>query len=518
VRSAVALHEPVIEVGLTVGCTPPVARRFTFLADPPAAAPSAPAGAAPLRADSAGAIRDQPGSTPTAPAARGPGAPAAEARRPSAAAPPSAQAVAPASAVAAAASRTATGGHGAARDHPDGGSRGRLPPDEPPVARQAAAVAAARQDAALAEAARVASAAQAAASAAQTQLAAMQAGLQTLHAAAASDRQSIVQLREQLARAEALGPWQPPGWALAAGLAVSVAGLGWRLRRPARAPAARSRPPRTGPPAPPAATATGDTGPVDARAAASGPPPAALVGSEALHEPAPLWQHVPAAADPARGAGGVDALIDLEQQVEFFAALGDDPSAVDLLLEHLRGPGASSPLPHLKLLEIHRRRGDHAACARVRGRFRQRFDADVPDGGAGVDDGRGLLDLPPVLDALQRAWPAPIEAMALLEDLLLRPDRGAVHGLAAYRDALLLYGVARDGMRRAGAAAAPVDVLLPLASGTDPDAETPYITASLPSRALRLLPGPTPPVDLDLSRLADAGGPGAMPAAPPGPA
>jgi hypothetical protein len=73
-------------------------------------------------------------------------------------------------------------------------------------------------------------------------------------------------------------------------------------------------------------------------------------------------------------------------------------------------------------------------------------------------------------------------------------------------------------MRRAGAAAAPVDVLLPLACGTDPDAETPYITASLPSRALRLQPGPTPPVDLDLSRLADAGGPGAMPAAPSGPA
>lgn len=463
VRSAVALHEPVVEVGLTVGCAPSVSRRFTFLADPSAAAPP--------MAETAPAAPPAPGSNPGRPAA----APMSNLARPAAA--PSGRA-----------------------------SRG-------PVA---AAPSAARQDAALTEAAEVASAARAAASAAQGQLAAMQAGMLALRAAAEADRRSIGQLREQLARADARDPSQPLAWGLSAALGLTAAGLGWRLRRLQRGHATASGRLQADPPA--AVAPADDAPPVRTGAAAAEPTAALFVAAETrLERSAPLrgWAM---AGPPGTAAGGVDELIDLEQQTEFFVVLGDDESAIELMLAYQRRTGMTSPLPPLKLLEIYRRRGDHEAGERTRRRFQQRFHADPPAGEGDADGGLGLLDHPSVLAALQRAWAVPIEAMALLEDLLFRRDGGEVLDLPSYRDALLLYGVARDVSRLGDAGAAPVDLLLPLTAGADRGAEAPYITAARPSRALPLDGAPGAPVDLDLGEIGGAGEPSRGPATPARPA
>jgi hypothetical protein len=161
----------------------------------------------------------------------------------------------------------------------------------------------------------------------------------------------------------------------------------------------------------------------------------------------------------------IEELIDLEQQAEFFMVLGQEEAAVDLLMEHLRSTGGASPLPYLKLLEIHQRRGDHAAYERMRQRFNHRFNAYAPDGDVDLTSGRSLEDYPGIVPRLQQVWGRPLEAMAELEALLFRKRRGELFELPAYREVLFLYGVARDLLDRDAVDSGSVDVLLPLNDG-----------------------------------------------------
>jgi hypothetical protein len=163
----------------------------------------------------------------------------------------------------------------------------------------------------------------------------------------------------------------------------------------------------------------------------------------------------------------VDELIDLEQQADFFLVLGEEDSAVELLMSHLRRSGGTSPLPYLKLLQIQRRRGDREAHARLRQRFGQRFNAVAPAWDADADLGRDLQDYPAVLEALQACWQQPSAAMAELERLLSGHRSGELLELPAYRDVLTLYSVARDLHRRIDPDTSDVDMLLPLAVGDD---------------------------------------------------
>ena len=110
----------------------------------------------------------------------------------------------------------------------------------------------------------------------------------------------------------------------------------------------------------------------------------------------------------------IEELIDLEQQADFFVVLGQDESAIDLLMAHLRSTGGGSPLPYLKLLEIYRRRGDREAYERTRERFNHRFNAYAPDWEADPQHGRSLEDYPGVVrapaarlaDARSTRWPS----------------------------------------------------------------------------------------------------------------
>lgn len=159
----------------------------------------------------------------------------------------------------------------------------------------------------------------------------------------------------------------------------------------------------------------------------------------------------------------VEELLDLEQQADFFIALGQEDAAVDLLMAHLRGTGGLSPLPYTKLLEIYRRQDDREAYERIRARFNRRFNAYAPDWEAGPLSGRALEDYPEVVGHLQALWPSPLDAMAMLEAMLFRKD--AAHeffDLPAYKDVLVLYSLARDLWQQGGSSLPVVDVLLPL--------------------------------------------------------
>jgi hypothetical protein len=213
-----------------------------------------------------------------------------------------------------------------------------------------------------------------------------------------------------------------------------------------------------------------------------------------------------AEGSPARDVS-IDELIDLEQQAEFFVVLGQDEAAVDLLVEHLRQTGGGSPLPYLKLLEIHHRRGERTPYERMRARFNHRFNAYAPDWGADLQEGRTLEDYSGVIPRLQQVWSRPLDAMAELEALLFRKSRGELFDLPAYREVLFLYALARDLLDREAADTGAVDLLLPLANGGEFSSTSPAPLrdshAAAMSEMQALEDRPTAPVDLDLSSEVD---------------
>ena len=237
------------------------------------------------------------------------------------------------------------------------------------------------------------------------------------------------------------------------------------------------------------------------------------VGSRAPRDedPAPPSMQRTEVLSPTRSAEvgaprdvSIDELIDLEQQAEFFVVLGQEEAAVDLLLEHLRSTGGGSPLPYLKLLEIHHRRADHDAYERMRARFNHRFNAYAPQWGDDLHAGRSLEDYPGVVPRLQQVWGRPLDAMAELEALLFRKSRGELFDLPAYREVLLLYALARDLLDREAVDPGSVDLLLPLADGGEFSSTSPAPFLGLDGRPAPALATvsehpPTAPVDLDLS-------------------
>lgn len=140
-----------------------------------------------------------------------------------------------------------------------------------------------------------------------------------------------------------------------------------------------------------------------------------------------------------------DELVDLEQQADFFMALGQDQAAIDLLNGHINGASSASPLPYLKLMEIYGTKNDRMGYEQLRLRFQRRFNAVVPDWGISLDDGKALDHYPEVSQLLSASWGTPASALKLLESYLFRSDgQVSAFDLPAYHDLVLLYAVARD--------------------------------------------------------------------------
>lgn len=161
-------------------------------------------------------------------------------------------------------------------------------------------------------------------------------------------------------------------------------------------------------------------------------------------------------------AVSMEELLELEQHVEFLVVLGQEHAAATQLMEHLRRTGGAYPLPYLKLMEIHHRMGDEQAYEALRSQFNQRFNAVAPAFGAQEQTSRGLEDYPSTMAQIEQLWDRPVDAMALLENLLFRNRGSEFFDLAALGDVVFLYTLARDLERHAGAAAVAVDVLLML--------------------------------------------------------
>lgn len=158
-----------------------------------------------------------------------------------------------------------------------------------------------------------------------------------------------------------------------------------------------------------------------------------------------------------------DELIDLEQQAEFFVALGQDGSAVSLLEQRLCGVGGGGAWPYLKLLEIYRRLDDRDSYERVREGLDRRFGPSPTGWTDGRTSGRPLDSYPELTRRIESAWIEPAQAMRLIESLMVRGDEeSGVFDLTAMADLQSLYLLARASMASKPSEVDTVDFLLPL--------------------------------------------------------
>ena len=325
-------------------------------------------------------------------------------------------------------------------------------------------------------------------------LKALEDSIQAVKQQSQAQQQQAAALKAQLADAQSRGDWLPWLFGLLAVAVAAIAALAWKLRQqnriahsdwfnqsqlgalpPAATPAeaAVAAPPVASAPAPlsdlrapaPAAVAIdddfGDLPVIDDGDARGLHVVADQSATRPLDRQAMAAMMAPEAAPRELS---VEELLDLEQQADFFIALGQEDAAVDLLMSHLRSAGGQSPLPYTKLLEIYKRQGDRSAYERTRARFNRRFNAYAPDWDTGPSAGRSLEDYPDTIAVIEAAWPSPIDAMAILEGLLFkRDDTSELFDLPAYRDVLVLYSLARDLWQHGGGqSGTAVDVLLPL--------------------------------------------------------
>jgi len=350
------------------------------------------------------------------------------------------------------------------------------------------------------------------------QIKALEQQVQQVLAEARRQQDQVGQLRQRLAAAESASGWLP--WLLLGGMAVGALAiwLALRVRRLQReldrrvwTQAEADRHDALAPEgAPPSSPLMSPDQPLLSQAAMLG---ATTLPDLTIAQPRRLPPSAPAVTEsPPRlhefslGTGvpprpvSVEELLDLDQQVDFFIALGQEQSAVDLLLGHVRSTGGTNALPYFKLLEIYRSQGDEEAYERTRERFNQRFNAYAPDWAGDLAGGRTLEGYPEVVQRLQRAWTHPLRAVAELESLLLRRADLEPFDLPAYREMLMLHALVRD--LPAGTLHAATTTV-PKLQATAPPASTPALAPRVDEAGDAvdlLLPLDDGPMDITLPR------------------
>lgn len=436
VSSELPVDEPMVTVYLRVGCGQPSARRYVLLAEvPPAEASSSPGRAAAA-------------SVPVVPSAPPAAAPPVVRRPPPAPRPkPPAVAREPARPVLKLEPLDLSIDHAPTlRLSTEIGTQ----PTSDPAARQAAAALwQALQkgpEEALQEAQRV--------QAVQRELQSLRDVNRQNEAAVAGMRAEVehAQSRRNIASVLAL--------LLATLLAAVLAALGWRWYRihrvervgrwfeangmaaalPPSAAAARPPPPDVLLDADPIATTSPGTLPIGAV------PPARPAA-------APLSPWSPSSMQDfqsSRGGSfrmvGVEELMDVHDKADFFLSIGEVNQAVAVLEGHVHDQVETSALPWMDLLELYHSLGRRADFERLRGEFRQRFSAQVPDFDHFGQPMPTLEDYGRALSRIVALWPTRRVLDVIEESIFRKPGLPGAEpfSLEAYRELVLLYHIAAD--------------------------------------------------------------------------
>ncbi|MBS0507636.1 MAG: hypothetical protein JSR53_09680, partial [Proteobacteria bacterium] len=140
-----------------------------------------------------------------------------------------------------------------------------------------------------------------------------------------------------------------------------------------------------------------------------------------------------------------EAVFDIQQQAEFFISIGEHEQAIEVLRAHIEEHGDAMPWAYLESLRLFHMLGRTETFNRLRQQFQERFNVRVPGFGQFHDDGHPLEDYPETLAEIEALWSSP-EVMGVLDGFLFRRDMQQDterFDLAAFDDLLLLLAIAQ---------------------------------------------------------------------------
>lgn len=142
-----------------------------------------------------------------------------------------------------------------------------------------------------------------------------------------------------------------------------------------------------------------------------------------------------------------EELFDVQQQADFFLALGQEEQAIEILENYISEKPHASALAYLDLFGIYHSLGKEEEFVGLRERFNSLFNAEVPEYENYRMDSRGLETYENVIARIQSHWGTP-KAVQLIEESVFREpdvtDEDQAFDPLAYRELLLLYGIAAE--------------------------------------------------------------------------
>lgn len=154
------------------------------------------------------------------------------------------------------------------------------------------------------------------------------------------------------------------------------------------------------------------------------------------------------ARDELERSAKAEELFDVQQQADFFLALGQEEQAIEILQNYISEKPHASALAYLDLFGIYHSLGKEDEFVELREKFNSLFNAEVPEYANYRMDSRGLESYENVIARIQSHWGTP-KAVQLIEESVFRePGDVSAEGQAfdplAYRELLLLYGIAAE--------------------------------------------------------------------------
>ena len=237
---------------------------------------------------------------------------------------------------------------------------------------------------------------------------------------------------------------------------------------------------------------------------------AEMPGADYLPEAEPV--EAPAAAAPQMNtresalaaaqemrASPPEVLLDVQQNADFFASVGQYEEAIDTLQHHISEHPQTSPVAYLDLVRILHTLSLTEPYRKLRDDFNAVFNGEMPAFAGFLKPSRGLEAFPEALHRIQAAWREP-RVLDVLEIFLFRrlaSDEGtSAFSLEAYRELLMLYEVARANQAGGGMGDVAPHVVT---AATAIEAAAP-LAASAPESA-PVVPQP-PPADPPTAALA----------------
>ena len=143
------------------------------------------------------------------------------------------------------------------------------------------------------------------------------------------------------------------------------------------------------------------------------------------------------------------ALFDIQEQAEFYASIGENDQAIEILQTHIAQHTSSSPLAYIELLQLLYRLSRTEAFEHVRQQFQANFNVKVPEFLGFSRKGQDLwTGYPDVLEKIEALWPTD-DVQSLLRNLIVRQSKDPYSApddrfdLSAFDDLLMLYNVAQ---------------------------------------------------------------------------